>query len=47
MSEGNKSKFADPGIGALTDNNDKDDSEEDFTSHFWGYISCCSIGGNK
>jgi len=43
--EGDESEFADPGLGALTDDDDKDDGEEDFTGHFWGCVLCCSIHG--
>jgi hypothetical protein len=48
-SECDESEFADPGVGPLTDDNDKDESEGegDFTGGFWGCVSCCSIRGDN
>lgn len=46
-SECDEGEFADPGVGPLTDDNDKDDGEDDFTGGFWGCISCCSIRGDN
>ncbi len=46
-SEGNESELADPGVGALTDDDDKDDGEGDFTGRFWGCVSCCSVRGDN
>jgi hypothetical protein len=33
-SECDESEFADPGVGSLTDDNDKDEGEDDFTGGF-------------
>lgn len=38
-SECDESEFADPGVGPLTDDNDKDEGEDDFTGGFWGCVS--------
>lgn len=47
VSECDESEFADPGVGSLTDDNDKDEGEDDFTGGFRGCISCCSIRGDN
>ena len=47
VSECEESEFADPSVGPLTDENDKDKGEGDFTGRFWGCISCCSIRGDN
>jgi hypothetical protein len=39
-SECDESEFADPVVGPLTDDNDKDEGEDDFTGGFWGCVSC-------
>ena len=46
-SECDESEFADPGVGPLTDDNDKDEGEDDFTGGFWGCVSWCSIRGDN
>jgi hypothetical protein len=46
-SESDESEFADPGVGPLTDDKDKGEDGDDFTSRFRGRISCCSVRGDN